>query len=92
MIACPRGLIGAQNGGKVKGKAFYLGNVGSTVVKSTPIPLPPMDVEKDLAAEFETALIKIESLIQDTTKVRAQAWTDFGARSTPPRMWGRPQS
>jgi hypothetical protein len=25
--ACPRGLIGAQNGVNMRGKAFYLGNV-----------------------------------------------------------------
>ena len=25
---CPRGLIGAQSSDKMKGKAFYLGNVG----------------------------------------------------------------
>lgn len=50
---------------------------GAPVVKSAPIPLPPMDVQRDLVADFEAALAKIGSLKQEADGTRAQAWTDF---------------
>ena len=56
-----------------------LGTINSTVVKSAPIPLPPVDVQKDLVAEFEAALAQVRTLMRDAATVRAQAWTDFEA-------------
>lgn len=56
-----------------------LGTINSTVVKSAPIPLPPVDVQKDLVTKFEASLSQVTTLMQDAAKVRAQAWTDFEA-------------
>lgn len=56
-----------------------LGTINSTVVKSAPIPVPPIGVQKKLVEDYEAARLKIAGLVEDAAKVRAQAWTDFEA-------------
>lgn len=54
-----------------------LGTINSSVVKSAPIPVPPMDVQQKLAQQFDEALATAEKQREDAAKARAKAWTDF---------------
>ncbi|RHZ91689.1 hypothetical protein D1122_20890 [Cereibacter sphaeroides] len=54
-----------------------LGTINSSVVKSAPIPVPPMDVQQKLAQQYDEALATAEKQREDAAKARAKAWTDF---------------
>lgn len=54
-----------------------LGTINSSVVKSAPIPVPPMDVQERLAQKYDEALTTAEKQREDAAKARAKAWSDF---------------
>ena len=54
-----------------------LGTINSTVVKSAPLPLPPVDVQITMTASLDEARAAAASLRTKAKETRAAAWADF---------------
>ena len=54
-----------------------LGTINSTVIRTAPIPLPLVDIQRGLVAEFSIANTKANQVRTEAVTLRQTAWAAF---------------